>query len=60
MNADIIRPRRRPWRSWTETAGSIDVDPVMDPDERDGMTLEEVEQAAERDRERKEPQEDEP
>lgn len=44
---DVLRPRHRPYGSWTASAGRIEAVPVIEPDERDGMTLEEQEQAAE-------------
>lgn len=52
-------PRRRPWRTWTAPAGRVETEPVIEPDERDGMTLEEMEEMAQRDREQQE-LEDEP
>lgn len=61
MNQPIPRPRHRPWHSWTATPGTTvtaSLPPretytygdAHDPDERDGMTLEEMEQAAETER----------
>lgn len=39
--------RRRLHRTWTEPAGTVQTFPVIEPDENDGQTWEEMQQAAE-------------
>lgn len=59
MIRDVLHPQRRLHRTWTAPAGRVETVPSVEPDERDGMTLEEMEEMAQRDREQQE-LEDEP